>query len=265
MRVHAEEAWFVRRSIGAAIGLVLLAAACDSRRTPAAPDPVGGPTPGSQPAARVLMVTTTAGFRHDSIPVAQQVMTTLAMSTREFTVATTEQLTSLEAASLSGYDVLFFALTSGELPLSDAQKSAVIDFVERGGGFLGVHSATDTLYDWPAYGRLVGAYFREHPWTQEANVIVEDSTHPATAGLGTGFRLNEEFYTFRDNPRSRVQVLLRLDAASVGTTGDYPLAWAHAVGAGRAYYNALGHFSSTWTDQRFQRQLTGAIRWLARR
>ena len=253
------------RSIVAAVGVALLVGACDSRRAPAAPDSLGEPTPGSQPATRVLMVTTTAGFRHDSIPVAQQVMTTLATSTREFTVTTTEQLTSLEAASLSGYDVLFFALTSGELPLSDAQKSAVIEFVERGGGFLGVHSATDTLYDWPAYGRLVGAYFREHPWTQEASVIVEDGSHPATAGLGPSFRLNEEFYTFRDNPRSRVQVLLRLDPASVGATGDFPLAWAQAVGAGRAYYNALGHFSSTWTDQRFQRQLTGAIRWLGRR
>jgi uncharacterized protein len=251
--------------MAAAIGVVLLAVACDSRRAPAAPDPVGEPTPGTQPAARVLMLTTTAGFRHDAIPVAQQVMATLATSTREFTVTATEQLTSLEAASLSGYDVLFFALTSGELPLTDAQKSAVVDFVERGGGFLGVHSATDTLYDWPAYGRLVGAYFREHPWTQEASVIVEDGAHPATVGLGPSFRLTEEFYTFRDNPRSRVQVLLRLDPASVGATGDFPLAWAQSVGAGRAYYNALGHFSSTWTDQRFQRQLTGAIRWLARR
>jgi type 1 glutamine amidotransferase len=75
----------------------------------------------------------------------------------------------------------------------------------------------------------------------------------------------EEFYTFRENPRPRVQVLLRLDAASVGSAGDYPLAWTSTSGSGRVYYNALGHFASTWTDARFQRQLLGAVRWAAGR
>ena len=96
-------------------------------------------------------------------------------------------------------------------------------------------------------------------------MVVEDASHPATAGLDARFNLTEEFYTFRDNPRPRVQVLLRLDAASVGADGDFPLAWAHAVGSGRAYYNALGHFAETWRDQRFQRQIAGAIRWTGRR
>jgi type 1 glutamine amidotransferase len=133
-----------------------------------------------------------------------------------------------------------------------------------GGGFIGVHSAADTLYDWPDYERLVGAYFQEHPWTQEGRVVVEDQSHPAAAGLGDRFSILEEFYTFRDNPRTRVQVLLSLDAGSVGSSGDYPLAWAQSFGRGRTYYNALGHFSSTWNDPRFQRQLIGAIRWVAR-
>ncbi len=134
-----------------------------------------------------------------------------------------------------------------------------------GKGYLGVHSASDTLYEWPDYGRLVGAYFKEHPWTRQGTVVVEDPSHPATAGLGERFGLMEEFYTFRENPRPPVQVLLRLDPASVGASGDYPLAWAHSYGAGRAYYNALGHFAETWRDTRFQRQLAGAIRWAAQR
>ena len=75
----------------------------------------------------------------------------------------------------------------------------------------------------------------------------------------------QEFYTFRDNPRPRVQVLLSLDASSVASVGDYPLAWAQSFGAGRTYYNALGHFPATWTDPRFHRQITGAIRWVAQR
>ena len=82
-------------------------------------------------------------------------------------------------------------------------------------------------------------------------------------GLGASFSIDEEFYTFRQNPRPNVQVLLRLDAASVGSTGDYPLAWVQSFGRGKTYYNALGHNSSSWNDPGFQRQLLGAIRWLA--
>ena len=212
---------------------------------------------------RVLMLTATAGFRHDSIATAQQVMARLATTTGEFTITSTEQLSMINATSLAAYDVLFFALTSGELEFDDGQKAAIVNFVAGGGGFLGVHSASDTLYGWPDYGRLVGAYFNEHPWTQQATIVVEDQSHPATSGLGERFSLSEEFYTFRENPRPRVHVLLRLDPISVGSTGDYPLAWAQSYGSGKAYYNALGHFPGTWSDARFQQQLIGAIRWAA--
>ena len=211
------------------------------------------------------MLTATAGFRHDSIATARGVVTALGTSSGEFTVTATEDISAISAATLANYDVLFFALTSGELAFTADQKAAILAFVSNGKGFLGAHSATDTLYQWPEYGALVGAYFREHPWTQLASVIVENGAHPATAGLGDRFSLEEEFYAFRENPRNRVQVLLRLDAASVGSSGDYPLAWVQSYGNGRVYYNALGHFASTWTDPRFQRQLTGAILWAAGR
>ncbi len=247
------------------LGVCLFVGACSSSERPVAPSAVGpSPAPGRAP-SRVLMITATAAFRHDSIPTARQVMASLAASTGEFTVTATENLSTVSASSLAGYDVIVFALTSGELDFSSAQKSAIVDFVAGGRGFVGVHSASDTLYEWSDYGRLVGAYFKEHPWTQPATVVVEDQSHPATIGLGERFSILEEFYTFRENPRGRVQVLLRLDAASVGSAGDYPLAWSQSFGAGRAYYNALGHFSETWTDPRFQRQLVGAIRWAARR
>ena len=192
-------------------------------------------------------------------------MQNLAASTNEFAVVATEDVSTLTEPALDSYDVVMFALTSGELPLSGVQRAALVGFVERGRGFIGVHSATDTLYGWPEYGRLIGAYFKEHPWTQQADVVVENQQHPSTAGLGSRFSIREEFYTFSENPRPRVQVLLRLDAVSVGASGDYPLAWSQSYGAGRVYYNALGHFPDTWTDQRFQRQLAGAIRWAAGR
>jgi hypothetical protein len=211
------------------------------------------------------MLTATAGFRHDSISTARQVMATLASQSGAFTVTATENLGDVTAERLANVDVLMFAMTSGELPFDAAQKSAILGFVNNGGGFIGTHSATDTLYNWPDYGRLVGAYFKEHPWVQEATVTVEDTSHPISSGLGASFRLMEEYYTFRENPRSSVHVLLSLNASSVSATGDYPLAWTQTIGRGRSYYNALGHFSETWNDARFQRQITNAIQWTAGR
>ena len=211
------------------------------------------------------MLTATAGFRHDSIPNATAVVAALAVRTGEFTVTATENLADITAARLATVDVLMFVLTTGELAFDDAQKRAIADFVSGGGGFIGIHSASDTLYEWPDYGRLVGAYFKEHPWTQLATVTVEDRAHPTTASLGDRFSLTEEFYAFRQNPRPSVHVLLSLDPTSVGAAGDFPLAWTQSIGRGRSYYNALGHFSDTWHDARFQSQIAAAIRWTAGR
>jgi type 1 glutamine amidotransferase len=249
------------------VRLLLAAAAvigvcCGGNGTPASPTPA--PPPGAA-SIRVLMVTTTLGFRHDSIETARAAMASLAGASGEFQVTATEDLSLLTASGLAGHDVLFFALTTGELPLTTGQRAAILAFVSNGGGFMGAHSATDTLYGWPEYGDMLGAYFREHPWIQEAAVVVEDPSHPAAGGAGERFSIAEEFYTFRENPRPRVQVLLRLDASSVGASGDYPLAWVKPYGHGRVYYNALGHFPGTWLDARFQRQLRGAIRWAAGR
>jgi type 1 glutamine amidotransferase len=244
--------------------LLLVLEGCSGASPSTTPGSVNSPASQGS-AARVLMLTATRGFRHDSIPAARDVMTTLAASTGAFSITLTEDLPSIDATTLGNYDVIFFALTTGELEFDPAQKSAIVSFVSGGKGFVGVHSAADTLYEWADYGRLVGAYFKEHPWTQTGTVIVEDGSHPSTVGLGGMFAIMEEFYTFRDNPRPRVHVLLRLDASSVGAAGDYPLAWTQPFGSGRSYYNALGHFPETWRDPRFQRQLIGAIQWAAGR
>ena len=209
------------------------------------------------------MLTATAGFRHDSIPAAREVMTSIG-SANGFTVTATEEVSAFTAANLGNFDVVMFANTSGELPFSVDQQSALIAFVNGGKGFIGTHSATDTLYGWADYGRLVGAYFNEHPWTQPGRVIVDEPSHPAV-GVRDAFTLEEEFYTFRDNPRGRVQVLMRLDGPSVGASGDFPLVWVQPFGTGRVYYNALGHFPATWRDARFQSQMVAAIKWVAGR
>ena len=236
--------------------LVMWVAACG--KEPTAPTPQA-----STPAIRVLMLTATAGFRHDSIPTARQVLTSIGPS-NGFAITATEDLSAFTTSNLANFDVVMFAMTSGELPFTPEQQNALIAFVNGGKGFIGTHSATDTLYEWSDYGRLVGAYFKEHPWTQPGRVIVENASHPA-AGVTAAFTVEEEFYTFRENPRGRVQVLMSLDAASVGGSGDFPLVWTQSFGSGRSYYHALGHFPATWMDTRFQAQIIAAIKWTGRR
>ena len=247
--------------LGATLAACWIVIACSSGtdRPATAPDPALPSTP-----IRILVLTATRGFRHDSIAAAREVLTTMAASSREFAVTATEEVSSITAAALANYDVLCFVLTTGELPFDSEARRAIVNFVSEGKGFIGIHSAADTLYEWPDYGRLVGAYFKEHPWTQPATVLVADRSHPSTAGLEERFTVTEEFYTFRENPRT-ARILLRLDPSSVNASGDFPLAWAQAFGAGRTYYNALGHFDATWRDARFQRQLADALRWAGRR
>jgi type 1 glutamine amidotransferase len=258
-----------RRRLWAPLAFAALLLGCGTGpappATPSAPGPTPAPAPPPVAPVRVLMLTATAGFRHDSISAARFVVASLAARTGAFTVTTTENLADVTAAGLAATDVVMFALTSGELAFDESQKAAILGFVSGGGGFIGIHSATDTLYEWPDYGRLVGAYFKEHPWTQTATVVVDDRAHPATAGIESPFRILEEFYTFQRNPRGSVNVLLSLDPRSVGADGDYPLAWTQPIGRGRSYYNALGHFDATWNDPWFQRQLAAAIQWTAGR
>ena len=247
---------------------VLLTTGCSQPGSPAQSTPSSITTttaPPAVPAVRVLMLTATAGFRHDSIPAARAAVAAIAARSSDIVVTATENLADISASRLGSTEVLMFALTTGELAFDETQKRALVDFVNGGGGFIGFHSATDTLYDWPDYGRIVGAYFKEHPWVQPATVAVEDRAHPTTTGLGASFSLTEEFYTFRTNPRGAVHVLLTLDPASVGAQGDFPLAWTQTIGRGRSYYNALGHFPDTWNDARFQMQIAAAIRWTAGR
>lgn len=248
------------RGLASVAGLWLTCAACGSQPS----TPAGPTSPASTaPAVRVLAVTATAGFRHDSIPAARQALAGAAASSGRFIFTATDEVAAVTSASLADHDVLVFLLTSGELPITAEQKAAILAFVSGGGGFVGVHSATDTLYSWPDYGALVGAYFKEHPWTRRVTVTVEDRAHPATSMLDSSFSIEEEIYTFRENPRRQVHVLMRLDAASVGASGDHPLAWTRAHGRGRVYYNALGHFAATWNNPLFLRQIVEGIVWAA--
>lgn len=223
---------------------------------------------------RVLMFTKTAGFRHDSILTAKEVMTALA-ETHGFELDISEDAAVFTEASLSPYDVVMFASTTGEV-LATEQQGALKGFIAAGGGFVGVHAASDTLYSWPWYGELVGAYFDGHPpGTSVATLHNEDPAHPSTRHLGETFRLQDEWYFFDRNPRGDVHVLLTLDEGSNalltaytlvrGGTGDHPITWCHAYGGGRSWYTGLGHRSEVWRDVRFQELLLGGVLWAAGR
>jgi type 1 glutamine amidotransferase len=202
------------------------------------------------------------------LPLSAQILQNLGRQTGAFEVTPTEDSSLVTRDGLARYDAVVF-FTSGELPMSDGQKAALLDFVRSGRGFVGIHSATDTLYDWPDYGALVGAYFDGHPWHQTVTLRVEDRTHPASSALPPTFSLNEEIYQFRNWSRANVHVLVSLDAASVDVSApgvnradrDFALAWARSEGRGRMFYTALGHEPGVWQDARFQQHLLGGIRW----
>lgn len=223
---------------------------------------------------RVLMFTKTAGFRHGSIPTSKEIMTALS-ETHGFALDISEDASVFMEASLGSYDVVMFASTTGDV-LNAAQQGALEDFIAAGGGFVGVHAASDTHYEWPWYGELVGAYFDGHPLgTSVATVRNEDPRHPSTRHLGETFRLRDEWYFFDRNPRGNVHVLLALDERSNaalatyalirGGTGDHPITWCHAYAGGRSWYTALGHRSAVWRDVRFQKMLLMGTLWAAGR
>jgi type 1 glutamine amidotransferase len=183
-------------------------------------------------------------------------------------VTVTDDVSQINAENLKKYDAVMF-YTTGELPMSDEQKKAFLDFIRRGKGFIGVHSATDTFYKWPEYGELIGGYFDQHPWNREVRIKVEDRDHPATRHLGENFTIADEIYQFKDWSRDKVHVLLSLDASSVDLTAknvhrtdkDFAVAWTDTFGKGRMFYTSLGHRPEVWQDKRFQDHLVGGILW----
>jgi hypothetical protein len=216
---------------------------------------------------KVLYITYSAGFRHDVIPLSMELLPQMGKK-NGFDVVATKDLAFLSSVSLPAYDALVF-YTTGELPVSDADKANLVAWIKSGKGFIGIHSATDTFYQWPEYGEMIGGYFDGHPWHQEVKVKVEDAQHPATKGLPAVWTLNDEIYQYRNWDRSKRHVLLSLDTSSVDlkkegvkrTDGDFALAWTSTYGKGRVFYSALGHRADLWQKPEYQQFLAGGIRW----
>jgi type 1 glutamine amidotransferase len=171
--------------------------------------------------------------------------------------------------SLARFDVVVFLMTTGAV--LDPEQEAVFErFVRKGKGYVGIHSASDTEYEWPFYGSLVGAYFRSHPKIQQATYRVEDREHPATRHLPASWVRMDEQYSFRENPRGIVHVLISLDERSYDAgehaMGDHPVAWFQELeGGGRSFYTSLGHTKESYSDPLFREHVASAIAWAAQR
>ncbi|MBV6490783.1 MAG: ThuA domain-containing protein [Fimbriimonadaceae bacterium] len=214
----------------------------------------------------VLVFSKTAAFRHDSIPEGQEMFRRMA-SAEGFNVSFTELSARFTDEALAQVDVLVFLLTTGDV-LNDAQQGAMERFVRRGGGYLGIHAASDTEYDWPWYGKLVGAYFLSHPAIQKATLHIEQPDHPTVSRLPKTWVRTDEWYDFRSNPRSSVNVLMRIDEATYngGRMGaDHPVTWCHEFEGGRAWYTALGHTKESYSESEFVEMIRRALRWVAKR
>lgn len=215
-------------------------------------------------APRILLFSKTAGFRHGSINTARSAISQAAEDDG-FVVDTTEDANTFTDASLAPYDAVVFMLTSGNV-LNDTQQAAFENYIRAGGGYAGIHSASDTEYDWPWYGDLIGAWFDSHPAIQEATLNVELSDHPSTQTLPATWVRTDEWYNFRTNPRASVNVLITLDETTYngGNMGaDHPIAWYHDFDGGRSWYTGGGHRSQAYGEADFMAHVLGGIRYAA--
>lgn len=234
---------------------------------------------------KVLVVGKTLGFRHSHIDDTTNAVIKLGQE-NGFTVdvwdprqpdLTLASTPFTSAQDLSQYATILFASpvdgTNSQNPasprlLNDSELAALQGYIHDGGGYVGLHAATDTMHAVPWYSELSGgkARFRNHPAQQQATMVVEDPSHPSTTMLPKKWSRFDEWYNFTANPRQDVHVLLTLDEStySGGSMGaDHPISWCHNFEGGRSWYEGAGHVDSSYTDPLFLQHLLGGIEWTA--
>jgi cytochrome c len=219
-----------------------------------------GAAASADPRFTVLVFSKTTAFRHDSIPQGIAAIEQLGAE-HSFAVDSTEDAARFSDSNLARYKAVIFLNTTGDILDAD-QKAAFERYIRSGGGFVGVHSASDTEYQWPWYGRLVGTWFASHPQIQHATIHVTAPDHPSMKGLPAAWERTDEWYNFRSNPRSAVQVLATVDEAtySGGAMGaDHPIAWCQTIDGGRSWYTAMGHTKESYAEPLFRLHLLGGI------
>jgi type 1 glutamine amidotransferase len=223
-------------------------------------------TQGDTQEPRVLVFSKTAAFRHSSIEPGIAALTARAAA-EGVGLDATEDAAGFTGANLARYAAVVFLSTTGDV-LGPAQQSALEAFVRAGGGFVGIHSASDTEYGWPWYGELVGAYFASHPpGIRTGTLLVAEPSHPATASLPSPWSRPDEWYDFRD-VQPGLSVLLEIDEASYKTPDESPapaprpIAWYREFDGGRTFYTGLGHTEESWADPLFLGHVWGGVTWV---
>jgi len=209
----------------------------------------------------VLVFSKTVGFRHGSIEAGQRAIEKLGME-NGFKVTLTENADYFSEDSLINYSAVVFLNSTGDV-LDYYQQADFERFIQSGGGFVGVHAASDMEYEWPWYNKLVGAYFKGHPKVQEATLKVIDKNHPATSMLPDEWVRSDEWYNFK-KINTDVNVLIEIDESSYegGDNGSsHPMAWYHDYDGGRAFYTEFGHTNETFEEPLFLQHLLGGIQY----
>lgn len=210
-----------------------------------------------KPPRTILVYTRTKGFRHDSIPVALDTLRIIGAADG-ISIEHSEDPASFTPANLKRMKAVVFANTSGNV-LGPRQQTALQDYIEAGGGFLGIHSAADTEFDWPWYGTLVGAWFADHPPGLQASEIVFASDGTSDAAT-TAWKVTDEIYNFRKMPDATVIARVDESLYSGGSMGnDHPIAWCKMLGKGRSWYTGLGHDAAIYATAAFRAHLRSGL------
>lgn len=219
--------------------------------------------------ARLLVVTNTQGYRHESIPLLVELVERLGRESGQWAVTradTDDELRVLTTpSSLAGFDGVAFLNSSGDVPLAD--REAFLGWIDGGAALVGVHGGgANTLQGWPEFVAVLGGEFDYHNEQARVSVRVDDAGHPATAGLGTGFEVFDEIYLYKSFDRSRVHMLLSLERhPNTGEPGFFPYAWTREAGKGRVFYTGAGHRADVVEADWYARHLLGGIRWALHR
>jgi cytochrome c len=213
----------------------------------------------------VLVFSKTSSFRHESIAAGKTALTKLSRD-RGFGVSFTEDAAQFTERNLKKFNTVIFLNTTGDV-LNPEQQQVFERYIQAGGGYVGIHAATDTEYDWPWYGMLAGAYFLDHPMTpsnvQKGRFIVTEKNHWATQGMPDEFERSDEFYSFK-NISPNIKVVLRIDEKSYigGKNPDFhPISWYQEFDGGRSFYTAMGHTDETFSEPLFLNHLWAGIKY----
>lgn len=213
----------------------------------------------------VLVFSKTNGYRHGSIPAGINAIRQMGEKNR-FLVDDTEDSLAFTDENLAKYKAVIFLNTTGDV-LGTAQQRALENFINKGGGFVGVHAAADCEYDWPWYVKLVGASFLSHPDQQTARLVVKNKKHRSTRHLPDIWTRKDEWYNFK-NINPDLNILITIDESSYtgGKNGDvHPMAWYHEYDGGRAFYTELGHTTESYGEPEYLDHLLGGIKYALKR